>query len=366
MSPLRTRRFQPGDEVQIRDLLIKVKRGHPTVCNKSLEFMRWQWLHAPGGPMDSWIIEAEEPDGSTKIVGHHGLCPTRFTFGDVDLLFAKTSNTMLLPEYRSKFLYLRFEQECLREADRRFDATYCCAPGTARLRSQLGYVSCSHWIHMVRGLQTPEMISRILGFVANRYSSFSWNKIKRSIAAVSSSLNSRLLLSLMEYSPIQAAQSDFFADFWSSARLVAGMSARRDVQDLTWRFWQRPGFRYSTLINTWEGGARAYCVVNITDPLIFHLEDIFVSPPRADLLQMFILAVFAWCARKGALLLRFSTTTDGQPKEFLDVFSRYMHLSPLRPFRPEVDFPRRFSSQGKSKLGRANVPSNATLLLLPA
>ncbi len=176
MSQLRTRRFQPGDEVQIRDLLIKVKRDDPMVQNKSLDLMRWKWYQAPGGPMDSWVIENEQPDGAWKIVGHHGLCPTRFTFGDQDLLCAKTTNTMLLPEFRSRFLYLRFEQECLEEADKRFDATYSCAAGTARLRKRLGYVADSTWIDMVRGLQTPEMVSRILGFAATRYPDCAWSQ----------------------------------------------------------------------------------------------------------------------------------------------------------------------------------------------
>src|SRR6185369_8140138 len=366
MSPLRTRRFHPGDEVQIRELLIKVKRGDSTIRQKSLELMRWKWFHAPGGPMDSWLIENEEPDGSWKIVGHHGLCPTRFTFGDQDLLCAKTTNTMLLPEYRSKFLYLRFERECLQEADKRFDATYSCAAGTTRLRKALGYTGDSVWIHMVRGLQTPEMISRLLGLAVSRYPSASWDKIKRGVAAISSSANQKPSLSLAEYSSSEAPKSAFFMDFWNSARSSAGISPRRDVADLSWRFWQRPDFQYSTLTYTWADGARAYCVINITNPLVFYLEDIFVVPRRADLLEEFITAVFAWSAQRGSLLLRFSTTTDGQPVEFLDVFTQHMYLPPLRRVRPKMEFPRRISPRGRLKICNGGLPWNTTLLLRPA
>jgi len=366
MSQLRTRRFQAGDEVQIRDLLVKLRPGDSTLRHNSLELMRWKWHHAPGGPMDSWVIEDEQRDGPWKIVGHHGLCPTRFTFGDQDLLCAKTSNTMLLPEYRSNFLYLRFEQECLREADKRFDATYSCAAGTARLRKPLGYVGNSVWIHMVRGLQTPEMISRLLGLAADRHPRSVWEKIKCGIAAISSSINYKSPLQLTEYCSNEAPQAAFFVDFWNSARAVAGISPRRDIADLIWRFWQRPDFKYSTLTYVWEGGAHAYCVINITDTLVFYLEDIFISPPRADLLETFITALFAWSAMNGALLLRFSTTTDGQPAEFLEVFARHMQLPPFRHFRAQVEFPRRFSAQGKSKVGSSGLPWNATLLLRPA
>jgi hypothetical protein len=170
----------------------------------------------------------------------------------------------------------------------------------------------------------------------------------------------------MEYSSIEAPKSAFFVDFWGEARTIAGMSPRRDVADLNWRFWQRPDFQYSTLTYTWESGACSYCIINVTDPLIFHLEDIFILPPRADLLETFITAVFAWCARQGALLLRFSTTGDGQPEDFLDVFARYMYLPPMRHFRPVMEFPRRFSTQGKAKVSSAGLRWNATLLLRPA
>jgi len=366
MSQLRTRRFQTGDEFEIWEILKKMKGANRFAKVGSLDLMRWRWHQAPGGPMDSWVIESEQPDGAWKIVGHHGLCPTRFTLGDQNLLCAKTTNSMLLPQFRSKFLYLRFEQQCLREADKRFDATYSCAPGTARLRKPLGYVGDSIWIHMTRGLQTPETVSRLLGFLAGQFPDREWDRTRRAIATVSSVVGNESPLSLLEYSSAEAPKALFFADFWESARPLAGMSPRRDVADLVWRFWQRPDFEYLTLTYTWEGGARAYCVVNVTNPLIFYLEDIFIVPPRANLFEVFLTALFAWCAQKGALLLRFSTTSDGQPEEFLDVFARHMYLSPLRHFRREMEFPRRFSAQGKIRTGGKVLRWNTTRFLISA
>ncbi|HSS96678.1 MAG TPA: hypothetical protein VLK33_06605 [Terriglobales bacterium] len=365
MSPLRTRRFQQGDELRIWEILKQMKQAHPFAKVGSLELMRWKWHNAPGGPMDSWVIENQQPDSAWKIVGHHGLCPTRFTLGEQDLLCGKTTNTMLLPEFRSRFLYLRFEQECLRESGKRFDATYSCAPGTARLRKPLGYVGDGAWIHMARGVQTPEAVSRILGFLSGRYPHCTWGKIKDAIVAISESIGRKSSLSLTEYSSMEAARAVFFKDFWNQARQYAGMSPRRDIADLDWRFWQRPDFNFSTLTHTWDGGARAYCAVNITDPLIFYLEDIFVVPPRTDLLEAFLSAIFTWCAQKGCILLRFSTTNDGQAEESLDVFTRHMYMSPLRHFRRTMDFPRRIAKDGR--LGSSgNLNWNATRLLIPA
>jgi hypothetical protein len=350
MSPMRTRRFQPGDEPRVRDLLTQIKRAYRAFKPKSLELMHWKWHLAPGGPMDSWVIESQQADRDWKIVGHHSLCPIRFTDGDQDLLCAKTVNSMLLPEFRSKFLYLRFEQECLREAENRFDATYSCAARVARLRKPLGYVAKTNWIQMVRGLQSPEKVSRLLGHLACRYPHYPWGRIKRSILAVSSVAKKKVPIQLTEYSSIEAPCSRFFADFWDSARTHAGISPRRDIADLSWVLWQRPHCQYSTLTYTWEGGARAYCAINVTDSHNFSLDDIFVAPARVDLLEEFLTSVFAWCAKQGALLLRFSTTRDGQPEGFLDVFARRMYLPPLRRYRPEIEFPRRLSREGRIKI----------------
>src|SRR5262249_45125902 len=147
------------------------------------------------------------------------------------------------------------------------NATYSCAPKTARLRKPLGYINSSSWIHMTRGVQSPEKISRLMGFLAGRFPDTRWKKTASAVAAISA-VAKNSPLSLVEHSSDQAPQQRFFKDFWESARPFAGMAPRRDVEDLTWRFWQRPDFQYRTLTYAWQGGARAYCVINTTNPLI--------------------------------------------------------------------------------------------------
>ena len=53
-----------------------------------------------------WLIEATDEQGNVKLIGHHGVMPIAFSNGETDLLFGKTENTMVLPEYRKKILYL--------------------------------------------------------------------------------------------------------------------------------------------------------------------------------------------------------------------------------------------------------------------
>jgi hypothetical protein len=366
MTRLRSRRFEARDEAGVNDLFNRtVFRLWTGKAPRSLQLLRWLWYHAPGGPVDSWIVEAEHGDGSWRIAGHHALCPMRFTLGGEDLLCAKTANSILLPEYRSKFLYLRFEKECLDEAGDRFDATYSLAPGTTRLRKALGYQGAGTGVRMVRGLQACDSLSRLFGHFANRYPRRTWGALARVMAAVSEPEQRSVRLKLQEYTPEEAMQSPFFSQFWQEARLSAGMSARRDLPDLAWRFWKRPDSTYATLIHEGECGSRGYCIVNTTNPCSFHLEDIFFFPPRTDALDAFLTSLFQWSARRGALLLLFSTTTDGQPSGFLDVFARRMRPHPLQHFRPPHELPRRFSSGVRAKFGAGISRWNATALLAP-
>lgn len=364
MSALRSRHFQPGDETELNALYNRMVGTRGLAPARSLQLFRWLWYHAPGGPIASWVVESEQSDGSWKIVGHHALFPVRFTLGEEDLLCAKTANSFLLPEFRSKFLYLRFEKDCLAEADSRFDATYSCARGVTRIRKPLGYAGDARWIRMVRGLQSPSALSRLAGVLANRYPGPAWGHMAHMLAAVSERDDRSLPLKLLELSSGEAMRSAFFSQFWREARMCAGMSPRRDPADLTWRFWQRPGTTYATLIHE-SCGSCGYCIVNTSNPCSFFLEDIFVLPLRAGLLEALLAALFQWCARRGALLLTFCTASDGQPPEFMETFARYMRPHPLQRFRPPKEMPRRVSPHVKAKLGIAVPCWNATSLLAP-
>jgi hypothetical protein len=63
MARFRTRRFQPADETELNDRYIEITRAKWPCFSRSLEIMRWLWYEAPGGGMESWIVETENPDG---------------------------------------------------------------------------------------------------------------------------------------------------------------------------------------------------------------------------------------------------------------------------------------------------------------
>jgi hypothetical protein len=362
VSDLRTRRLEPADEPAFNEAFCRFIRTRYHRRPRSLEHMRWIWHGAPGGDAESWIVEAREAS-QWKIVGHHGLCPIRFTCGDEDWLCAKTMRTFLMPEYRDRFLYLRFEQERLADAAQRFDALYSTAPGTARLRSALGYQNFGPWLWLERGLQPLHLLPRIISSLLGKYSPGARRHFCRALAAMTQPPERTSSRDLVEYTSSEALASSFFASFWTEARQTAGMAPRRDPADLAWTFWQRPGFTCSTLTCSWPGGACAYFIVDSSNPLAFHLLDFYVFPQRPDLLAEALEALFFWCATRGALSLGFHTTADGLPPELLRVFSCRMKPFALSRFFPKGDMPRRLLAAGTRRTGARLSPWNVTEIL---
>jgi hypothetical protein len=365
MSRFRTRRFQPRDEGELNDRFVEIAQERLPGGSRSVELMRWLWYRAPGGRAQSWVVEAENPDGSWKIVGHHGLCPVRFTLGERDLVCAKTTNTFLLPEFRSKFLYLRFEQQCLEEARPHYDAVYSCGPGTFRLRKPLGYGVEDTWISLEHGSHCLDLTSRLFSRFVKKFPRAPWIQMARAWAAASVRTTPKPPFEWIEYTPAEAMQSPFFADFWQQARCEAAMSPRRDVADLAWQYWLRPDSSFATLVHSWEAGARAYCIVETSNPFLYSLFDIFVTPMRPDLLDAVLRSLFIWCARRGALTLCFNTTLRGQTPELMQVFLQRMRPHPLTRFRQPSQFSCCLSPELEASF-RSSVPSwNATELLVP-
>jgi len=315
--------------------------------------------------MESWVVEAEEKAG-WRIVGHHALSPVRFTFGGEDWLCGKTMNTFLLPEFRDKFLYLRFEQRCLREADARFDATYSITPGTVRLRTALGYESIGNWIRLERGLQPLHLICRAIAGFADRYSYRARVSLLRAFAAISATPKRSNSIELVEYANEEAASSRFFADFWAEARGEAGMAPRRDVADLEWRFWKHPGFEGTTLTYSWPGGGRAYFILDNTagHSAVYSIADFYITPANSERLDEVLEALFVWCAQRGALAVNFFTMPRGLPPQLLEVFLRKMKPSPLERLEPAKEMPRRISPLGKARGEGALADWNTTAILM--
>jgi hypothetical protein len=365
VTVFRTRRTLPTDEPDLNAVYNQITGGTRVGKARSLEEMHWIWHQAPGGATDSWIVEAQL-DGGWKIVGHHALCPIRFTLKDEDWLCAKTINTFLLPEFRDQFLYLRFERECLDVAETRFDVTYSAAPGAARLRKALGYDTSVSWIRFERGFQPQHLIARAITALAGRYSHIARLRLSKTLTSISAVPTENPPIELTEHSAGEVNSSGFFRDFWSEARATAGLAPRRDIADLEWRFWKRPGFEGSILTYTWPGDGRAYCIVDTSNPIGYSLADFFITPASPKLFDRLLDALFVWCARRGALALKFSTTTDGLPPQLMEVAYHKMKLFPLRRYMLQSDLPRRLTPLARGRCKGTLPKWNATEILTMA
>ena len=365
MTAFRTRRFEASDELELNAVFKQITRGDSKRPPRPIEQLRWLWYNAPGGSTDSWVVETEEDTG-WRIIGHHALTPIRFTFGDEDWLCGKTMNTFILPEFRDKFLYLRFEQRCLREADARYDATYSIAPGTARLRTAFGYENIGNWIRLERGLQPLHLICRGVAELAGRYSYRARVGLLRAFGSISALPTRTPVLELEEYTAAEAVSSQFFADFWDEARGEAGMAPRRDAADLDWRFWKHPGFEGTTLTYSWPEGGRAYFILDNTagHSAVYSIVDFYITPANPQRLDQVLDALFIWCAQRGALAVNFFTTPRGLPPQLLDVFIRKMKPSLMQRFEPAKELPRRFTPRGRGRGNGAQADWNATEILM--
>jgi hypothetical protein len=315
--------------------------------------------------MDSWVIEAQEPDGPWAIVGHHGLCPVRFTLGERDLLCAKTMNTFLLPQFRCKFLYIRFEQQCLEEVLSRYHLIYSCGGPVSRLRKPLGYDEADTWIALEHGPRYLDLTTRLFTHFVNRFPQPPWIQLARAWARACVVTARKPDFEWTEYTAQEAMRSVFFADFWQQARLEAGLSPRRDVADLAWRYWLRPDSRFVTLVQSWAAGARAYCIVETTSPFLYRLSDIFVTPMQPELLDAALNSLFSWCARRGALTVHFNTAPRGQAPKLMEVFSRQMRVRVLNRFRKHLQSSYYLCPRGKAEIGIPVPCWNTTEVLLP-
>ncbi len=316
MTRYRYRPYVPGDEHAINELYLAVTGRKRTVS----QFM-WQWQDAPGGKGEIWLIEYVNDDGSTKLIGHHGVMPIVFSYGQDDFLAGKTENTMVLPAFRAKILYPKYEQIFLSQYEKRFDLLFSTLGPPAALRQRLmqGYEAKRKWLHFEWSLCPGAFLSRLgISCMARQEKPFFktlgglciaiGKKINQFTAFIPRNSNS---LPLQVLSSQEAKKHQFFAKFWDIARNSYGLTPRRNREDLAWRYWDNPYGIHTTFV--YEGsksGGCGYAIVRNIGPQIFRLEDIVIYPIDQALLEKILNTVCEWVHAQGGNILSFSTVAD--------------------------------------------------------
>lgn len=302
------RPYRQGDERAINQLYFEV-----TGRRRTVEQFRWQWLQAPGGAGEIWLIEAVGDNGDAKLVGHHGIMPVRFSCGDVDFLFGKTENTMVLPEYRDKIIYPRFEKRFQDAYQSRFHALFSTfGPDAAvRLRLALGYELKSEWKFEKLATSSSSATYLLRYFLRRKIQTLSSKQLANAVSERPSLISAKFGAAGF-YSDEEAASLSFFDSFWRCARLGFGVTPSRDKIDLKWRFWTNPYKSHLTSLLEQDGVYCGYAIISINaaNPLEALLEDYAVIEPRTELVDALLEQLLGRLKAVGVKWLNVNTTDD--------------------------------------------------------
>lgn len=340
-----SRPYRDGDENAINSLYQAV-----TGRARSLEQFKWQWLSAPGGIGEMWLIEAQYPSGETKLIGHHGVMPVRFTYKANDLLFGKTENTMVLPEFRQKILYPRFEKRFAQQYEHRFHALFSTTgPGPAiRQREAQGYTAQKSWIEL-------EHAAWPFGSLAKMLRRVQWheNLVSRSLQAIRPISQPGKGVQVHFLSSDEAKVESVFEDYWKEARQYWGIAPRRDKKDLCWRFWENPYHTHETILLEDRGTVLGVAVVHHVQPLFVRLLDVSFVRPNVEILnrcmEQLMYSIFRHYRCK---IISFLMTEDMLTADLNGAFRKHFRSSFIRKLtnanqNAALKMPRKLTASGK-------------------
>ncbi len=303
----KARRYESGDENEINRLYLAV-----TGRRRTTDEWRWQWMEAPAGPADVFLIEHIDDAGRNTLVGHHGIMPLRFARGAEHLLFGKTENTMVLPRFRTALLYPRFEQRFLAEYEVRYHALFSTlGPATAiRLRKAMGYSYPVEWRWYLLATSLRSQLS-----VFSLYAKAAVKRERRGDRATArwdglDGVAQRLLTAGFLDAEL-ARDASAVSRVAAEARDRETIQPARDPDDLDWRFWKNPHRQHFAWIDqrSVTPAGVAILSINVTaDQPVAFLDDYLVVDPRDA--PSLIDQVLAALRSAGIAYMRVLSTTD--------------------------------------------------------
>jgi hypothetical protein len=308
MTTYSYRFYKDGDEGEINKLYEEI-----TGRRRTKEAYFWQWFDAPGGKGEIWLIEADEGDGKKKLIGHHGIMPMRFSRGQDDLLFGKTENTFVHPDYRAKILYPRFETKFRNEYEPRFHALFSSVGSkeAIRQRKTQGYRFPAIWKTYVWYLRSPTIVE-FFNYIKNHKMSSIAKYIFRNQKKMQI-FNEPFQYSgitIKSFSKEEALKTEFFHAFWDSIKHKYGVTPSRDYRDLKWRFWENPYIAYHTLILDSATAGAGIAMVCMPNSSVIRIDDFINERPQSKAFGYLLKAVLKWAKVQGAFAVQFTTTDD--------------------------------------------------------
>lgn len=246
MTPMTSRKFTEKDKSELNDSYNRF-----TGRSRTLEQFQWEWLDTPEGWGSMWLLEDSD---TGKIVGHHGLIPSRFSYFGRSILMGKTENTHLHPPYAGKGVYYPFEVKFIEEAKDRFDLLYTTqgsgAPGRVRLK--LGYASVGRYANYIKATKKSYLDKLLAGAIKGRVH----NKFIAAMLIGASKVGSVILMpffsregsmdrtvKLERLTNIETVAEEL-DKFWERNKGKFGITVDRNSGYLKWRIFDNPNLTY--------------------------------------------------------------------------------------------------------------------------
>jgi hypothetical protein len=261
-----------------------------TGTSRTVAQWRWEWLDGPLGSAPSWVIV--DPRGA--IVGHHGVVPVPLAWRGRMLNAARTENTMVHPDHRTRFHYPRFEARLLRECLTRFDVIFTTAGkgAQAAVRRRLGYHSVGRWRTYTLHRSRAWLAARVLGGAPGRVTGWLSALGRAEGFAVETTRDAGRLAALAA----QAGQDD-------------AVGAARTAAHLDWRLFNHPWHSYEAAVINENGTAIGWIAWREArgagGSIDLNIDDLVALPGTVDSYRKLIDALIGrYAARPVRLLMR--------------------------------------------------------------
>ena len=264
-----------------------------TSCKRTVEEYIWQWHSSPAGKGMQWVMVDKN---TNEIVGHHGLVPFYFVHKGEEFIVAKTENTMVYPEYRSKMIYPMVEFRLLNEYKKKYDFIFSTkGPKPAiRTRKGLGYDATHEWLRKDIVLSHKFYMNRIFNIdLINK------NRIHKSKSVEIIHLKDNI-----------ADLSVFTNNVWKKFEKESPFTPRRAWEDIKWRFFDNPYFSGCFITYSHEN-TQGYAVLKEVENGVFQIEDLIIYPFSNDYFVKFFNKLFSFIKTTNDIhMIVLQTTSD--------------------------------------------------------
>jgi hypothetical protein len=291
VPPLHTisRRYEPGDEVQINRLYLSL-----TGRDRSAADFAWEWLDTWAGQGSMNLVFDLDREEGDQLIAQYSLIPTPLSVWGRTMLAGKTENCMSHPDQRGSGVYFSHERECFEKEKEKFSFFFTTAGQVAggsvgRIRTKLGYVAFDDWANYTLWLRGSALRQDLDSMLAKSGSG-------KRLAPVASGLLAAFLRTygrLRRPRPCRYrvavhgaadAPLEDIAGLWDRNRERYGVTVDRSAGYLRWRVSDDPHVEHEYLTVHGEGGLLGYAITFVQDDTL-HLVDILADGARPEVFR---------------------------------------------------------------------------------